>query len=247
MAGMSHLRLLGGLAVAFVVLDRAAALTGSTLGQAGLLVGALSVAVTTLVEKLLFPKPLSAVPPSLGFGFARPAGRAVVAALAIGAVMLAFFPLFARATGTPVALRDDWALLLPGLFAQGGIAEECLFRGYLFGHLRQQQRSFWRAAWLSVPPFVAVHLLLFTYMPIPVAAAATLLSLVMSFPLAHLYDIGGRTIWAPALLHFVAQGAVKLAVVPASAQVTLGMGWMAVCALLPWAAFAVRPRVNDVR
>ena len=237
------LRLLGGLAAGFVVLDRAAVLAGSTRGQAGLLVGALAVATITLVEWLLFPKPLAAVPAGLGFGFGfgRPAGRAFVAALTIGAVMLAFFPLFARATGTPVAVRDDWALLIPGLFAQGGIAEECLFRGYLFGHLRRQ-RSFWRAAWLSVPPFVAVHLLLFVYMPFPVAAAATLLSLVMSFPLARLYDLGGGTIWAPALLHFVAQGAVKLAVVPDSAQVMVGVGWMAVCAVLPWAAFAVHAR-----
>lgn len=57
-----------------------------------------------------------------------------------------------------------------------------------------------------MPPFVAVHVLLFTYLPLPIAAAATLLSLAMSFPLARLYDLGGATIWAPAILHFVAQG-----------------------------------------
>lgn len=62
------LRLLGGVAVGFLVLDRVAALAGSTLGQAGLLVGALTVAATTLAERLLFPKPLAAVPASLGFG-----------------------------------------------------------------------------------------------------------------------------------------------------------------------------------
>jgi membrane protease YdiL (CAAX protease family) len=231
------LRLIAGLAAAFVVFDRAAALTGSTLGQAGLLVGALAVGTIAAAERLLFPKPLGAVPAALGFG--RPSGRAVVAALAIGAAMLAFFPLFGRATGTPIGLRDGWPLLLPGLVAQGGIAEECLFRGYLFGHLRRE-RSFWRAAWLSVPPFVAVHLLLFTYMPAPVAAAATLLSLVMSFPLARLYDLGRATIWAPALLHFVAQAAPKLAVVAADRTVAVGVGWMAVCALMPWVAFAVR-------
>jgi membrane protease YdiL (CAAX protease family) len=138
-------------------------------------------------------------------------------------------------------MRGGWLWLVPGLFAQGGIAEECLFRGYLFGHLRRQ-RTFWRAAWLSVPPFVAVHLLLFTYMPAPVAAAATLLSLVMSFPLARLYDLGGGTIWAPAILHFVAQGAVKIAIVPEQKQAAIGIAWMAVCAVLPWAAFALKDR-----
>lgn len=86
MREMGHLRLLAGLAAGYVVLDRAAALAGSTRGQAGLLVGALTVAIITLAERLLFPKPLAAVPASLGFRFGRPAGRAVVAALAIGAL-----------------------------------------------------------------------------------------------------------------------------------------------------------------
>jgi membrane protease YdiL (CAAX protease family) len=232
------LRLLAGVAAGFLVLDRAAARAGSTLGQAGLLVAALTVATMVLAERLLFPKPLAAVPASLGFG--RPSARGVLAALAIGAAMLAFFPLFARGTGTPVAARGGWLVLLPGLFAQAGIAEECVFRGYLFGHLRRD-RSFWHAAWLSVAPFVAVHLLLFTYMPAPLAAAATVLALVMSFPLARLYDLGGATIWAPALLHFVVQAAPKIALVATQRSLALGVGWMAVCATVPWLAFAIRP------
>lgn len=87
-----------------------------------------------------------------------------------------------------------------------------------------------------------MHVLLFTYLPLPIAAAATLLSLAMSFPLARLYDLGGATIWAPAILHFVAQGAIKLVVAPDDRQMILGIGWMGVCALLPWAAFAIRRR-----
>jgi membrane protease YdiL (CAAX protease family) len=233
------IRLLLGLAVAFATIDRAAALTGSGLGQAGLLVGALGVAATMLAERLLYSTPLPAVPARLGLG--RPPARAISAALLIGLGMLAFFPIFGRATGTSITLRSGWLWLVPGLFAQGGIAEECLFRGYLFGHLRRG-RGFWRAAWLSVPPFVAVHLLLFTYMPAPIAAAATVLSLVMSFPLARLYDLGQATIWAPALLHFFAQGAVKLAVVAEDRQMTMGIGWMAVSAVVPWMVFALRRR-----
>ena len=53
--------------------------------------------------------------------------------------------------------------------------------------------------------------------------------------MARLYDLGGATIWAPAILHFVSQGAVKLVVVP-DRQMMLGMGWMAVYAVVPWAA-----------
>lgn len=238
------LRLLAGLAAGFLVLDRVAALTGSTLGQHGLFVGALAVGTIALAERILFPQPSRAVPASLGFG--RPSGRALALAVAIGAVMLLFFPLFGRAAGTQVQLREGWLLLVPGLFAQGGIAEECLFRGYLFGHLRREH-GFWSAAWRSVPPFVAVHLLLFTYMAPPLAAAATLLSLVMSFPLARLYDLGRATIWAPALIHFVAQGAVKVAVVPPDEQMAMGIAWMGVCAIVPWAAFGARDRLRSAR
>ena len=55
MREMGHLRLLGGLAAGYVVLDRAAALTGSTRGQAGLLVGALTVATSRWPSGCCFP------------------------------------------------------------------------------------------------------------------------------------------------------------------------------------------------
>jgi len=109
----------------------------------------------------------------------------MVAAI-ITATLALVLPIAARLTATPLALRSDWLELVPGLFAQAGLAEELLFRGYLFGTLREN-RGFWRAALLAMPPFLLVHLLLFATMSFPVAAAATLLSLVVSFPLARLY------------------------------------------------------------
>ncbi len=122
-------------------------------------------------------------------------------------------PVFAMVQGSTLTLLPGWLALVPGLFAQGGIAEEVLFRGYLFGHLRRG-RTFWRAAALSMLPFAAVHLLLFTTMPWPIALAALTLSVALSVPLAHLFELGGSTIWAPALLHAVIQGAVKIVVFP---------------------------------
>ncbi len=74
-----------------------------------------------------------------------------------------------------------WLRLVPGLFAQAGLAEEMLFRGYLFRHLRAG-RSFARAAWAAAGPFAAVHLVLFLTMPWPVALAAVGLAVVLSFP-----------------------------------------------------------------
>jgi len=79
-----------------------------------------------------------------------------------------------------------------------------LFRGYLFGHVREG-RPFWRAATVSCAPFVAVHLFMFLTLPWPIALASVLLAAILSFPLAYLFELGGRTIWAPAFLHFIVQ------------------------------------------
>jgi membrane protease YdiL (CAAX protease family) len=128
-----------------------------------------------------------------------------------------------------------------GLFAQGGIAEELVFRGYLFGHLREG-RSFWRAAGLATIPFFAVHLVLLATMSFPVALAATALSLAISFPLAHLYEISGRSIWPPAILHFIVQGAIKLVVVPDSEMMPMAVAWMVLAGTAPYLLFFIRRR-----
>jgi len=54
---------------------------------------------------------------------------------------------------------------------QAGVAEELVFRGFLFGHLRRQ-RTFWRAAAASLPPFLVAHLFLFFALPWPIALTA---------------------------------------------------------------------------
>ena len=58
----------------------------------------------------------------------------------------------------------------------------------------------------------------------------------MSFPLSHLFDLGGRTICAPALVHFVMQGAVKVVEMSGS-PASYPMVWLAACAVVPWMAF----------
>ena len=130
-----------------------------------------------------------------------------------------------------------------GLAAAGpvraaGIAEEALFRGYLFGRLRRS-RSFWRAAALATAPFVVVHLILFATMLWPIALAAVLLSVILSFPLAHLFELAGNTIWAPALLHFTVQGAIKVVELPGDTG--LPLVWMAARAAIPSLILLWRP------
>ena len=237
----SWLRLLLGLAFVYVVLQWTAAALGSVRGEFGLAVGALVVVACLAAERLLFGRSFVHAARALGFGW--PASRGVRAVLVVSVAMLLVLPAYALAVDSSLELYAGWVWLLPGLFAQAGIAEETLFRGYLFRHLRAT-RSFWRAALAAMGPFVLVHLLLFLTLPWTFALAAVALAVIVSFPLAYLFELGGRTIWAPALLHFVIQGAIKVASVPGPAGALLPLVWMGASALLPFAVFLV-PRAHD--
>jgi len=173
-------------------------------------------------------------------GLRRPLGGGLVVAAGLCVLLLLVFPAYAAVTGISLSVDPRWAWLLPGLFAQAGIAEEVLFRGYLFRRVRAG-RPFWRAVGLASVPFVAVHLVLFLTMAWPIAVAAVLLSAVLSAPLAYLFELGGGTVWAPALVHFVVQGAIKL-VTPEGSTALLPLVWMAASAVLPCLVFLVRRR-----
>lgn len=234
--------LLVGLVFVFALFHGVAAALGSDRGQAGILVGALVVAATLAVERLLFRQPLSASVRSVGFG--RPRARGTFAAVVVCALLMLVFPAMAVLEDGRLVVDSRWAALTPGLFAQAGIAEEALFRGYLFRRVRAG-RTFWRAVGLATLPFVAVHLILFVTLPWPIALAAVLLSAIVGAPLAHLFELGGGTVWAPALVHFTIQGAIKLvALEPADPR--LPVIWMAASALLPFLVF-VLPRRADHR
>ena len=224
------LRLLLGLILVFALFHWSADALGSDRGQSGVIVGALVVAATIAVERAVFGQPVRSSIRRLGLG--RPRATGLAAAGAVVLLIWCVALVFVLVRGASATLVPGWAWLVPGLFAQGGIAEEILFRGYLFGHLRRG-RPFWRAAGLSMPPFVAVHLLLFLTMPWPIALAALTLSVVLSFPLAHLFELGGHTIWAPALLHFVIQATVKVVVVSGDSASVFPLVWMAASAVLP--------------
>jgi hypothetical protein len=123
-----------------------------------------------------------------------------------------------------------------GLAAAGGLAEEVLFRGYLFRRLREGH-PFRQAAMLAALPFVAVHLMLFLSLPWAVALTAVLIAVVLSFPLSHLFEMGRNTIWAPAIAHFVIQGAIKMVGAAGDSGALLPLVWMAASAGLPQLVF----------
>jgi membrane protease YdiL (CAAX protease family) len=142
--------------------------------------------------------PWSRVPASLGLG--RPAGPALGLALVVGAVYAATLVLGAVAAGVELTVRDNWPLVLVGILLFHGLAEELVWRGFVFGRLRQSH-GFARAVWWSVP------LITLTHVPIAltdgwlVGGLATLTAAITCWPFAALWERGGRTVWAPALLH----------------------------------------------
>jgi membrane protease YdiL (CAAX protease family) len=230
-------KLVAGLVAVSLLFHLLAGALGSSRGEAGAIVALAVLGSLFAIEWALFGKMPAEATRSLGLG--PPVATGALAALCVCALLFAVIPIYAALRGASLSMYPGWASLLPGLFAQAGIAEEALFRGYLFGRLRKG-RGFWSAALLATVPFILVHLILFATMPWPVALAAVLLSTIISFPLARLFELGGNTVWAPALLHFVVQGAIKVAELPG--DIGLPIVWMAASAIVPWLAFIPSPR-----
>ncbi len=166
---LSWPRIVAGLVVGYVALEATARATKSFLGEDGVLVAAVVLGALFAAERFLFKTPWREAAHKLGLG--APARAGLARALAICALLVLVIPIAARLAGGELRAVPGWLALLPGLFAQGGIAEETLFRGWLFRHVRQAH-PFARAAWLSMIPFVIVHLWLFATMPWAVALAA---------------------------------------------------------------------------
>jgi hypothetical protein len=220
-------RILVASTLLFVVLQGGLNLLVPRLGLtwSSLIVAAAMLAAAFAVERLAFQRSPVRALASLGFG--RPRPGALLAAAIIAVAMLAFFPVYSLATGTPFSLRSDWVWVLVGAIALNGIAEEVLFGGFVFGHLRQAGYSFRRAGLFSLSIFGAVHLYLFASNPFVVALLATLLALAAAFPFAFLFERAGMVIWAGVILH-VAAHAFRLLDMPESEVLTVASAWIVV-------------------
>jgi membrane protease YdiL (CAAX protease family) len=229
---------LAGFLCLWIVLDRTASALGSVRGEAGLVVCAAVLAAAVVVEFAIARRtPRQAL---ATLGLRAPGAPVLLWTIALCLALLCFFPFFALATQTYIGFRPDAALLAIGMFAQGGIAEEVVFRGFLFRRFREKH-SFWRAAFYSAIPFTAVHALLFLSFDFPVALASLLVAVSLSFPLTWLFERGGNSVWLPAIVHAVVQASIKLVVVEEAAFQTMAIGWMAISAIAPWLLFALRP------
>lgn len=203
------------------------------------LVAAVMLTLALLLEKLFWGRQPLAALRMLGFG--RTNGQAVAVAAILSALMLLFFPIFAWVTGATVGLRPDWWWIAIGAVAVNGIAEETLFRGFVFGHLRRegQGKSFRQAALLSLPIFVAVHLLVFVQNPFVLGVLATLIALVAAFPLAYLFEQAGFSLWPTVILHTVVH-VIRLVEIREPFSMTAVLVWMILQVGAPFLIYAFR-------
>jgi hypothetical protein len=72
-----------------------------------------------------------------------------------------------------------------------------------------------------------------------------LLAAIATLPLARAWELGGRTIWAPAILHTAIQGFVKIIVVEGSPD-AFALTWIAVSAAAPFLVFAAGRPEPDI-
>ena len=231
---MQWLRLLVGLVLVFALFHWTADVLGSNRGEFGVIIGLLVVGATIAAKIFLFNRSFKESVRDVGL--TRPKSLSILIAIVISVLMLVAIFVFASVTDSTFSFYKDWDLLIPGLFFQAGIAEETLFRGYLFGYIRLKY-SFWKAAGIAAVPFILVHLIMFYSLPFAIAFASILLSVVLSFPLARLFELGGNTVWAPSILHFVVQGIVKVLVASGESAQTFPLFWIAICAIIPLIVF----------
>jgi membrane protease YdiL (CAAX protease family) len=202
-----------------------------------LLVATIMLLVALLLERLFWGRQPAAALRVLGLGQASQ--RAIGVALLMSALMQLFFPAFAWLTGASVRLKPDWWWIVIGAVALNGIAEETLFRAFVFGHLRRegQGMTFRRAALISLLIFAAVHFVLFVQNPFIIGVLGTLIAVTAAFPLAYLFEQGGFSIWPTVLLH-VATHSIRFVQIDEPFYMTAVLAWLILQVGAPFLLFA---------
>jgi membrane protease YdiL (CAAX protease family) len=203
---------------AWLALDR---LIGSPIPQPdrALLALAVAFAIVAGAELLIFRARPSDLPDRLGLG--QPVARALVAAGLVALALVVAILVAVVALGGMPRLRPDWPAVLIAVLLFHGVAEELVWRGFVFARLREG-RTFRRAVLLSMPLIVLTHLPIVAEAGLAVGAAAALVAAVTCLPFAHLWERGGGTIWAPALVH-AAVDAFKLLEPPGTPVFSLAL------------------------
>jgi len=168
----------------------------------------------------------------------------VLVAVGLAVVIQGVYPLVGVITGAALTLKPGWPWLVLGIFAFHGLAEELVWRGYAFGRLRRG-RSFGAAVVATIPLVAATHLPVIVTSGLTVGVAAMLVAAITSLPLAHLFERGRNTIWAPAVVH-TGIDTFKLVTIPDGARQVFSLTLAAISLAVPLLALAyrARPRPN---
>jgi membrane protease YdiL (CAAX protease family) len=226
-------QLLVGFVVVYGVLAIGTAL--DTTARLGLLTLAAVLVAVACTERLQTRSAGAVIRARLGLG--RPGVAVLVAATAVSLLVLSVHPLTAPLTGSPVVLRPNWPWLLLGVFSVHGLAEELVWRGFVFRRLREDH-AFWPAVWRSMPFIAAAHVpIVLTVGPV-VGLGAMLVAAVTTVPFSYLYEWGRRTLWAPALVH-TAIDSFKIVDVPAGTTTAFSLSLIAVSLAAPLLVFAL--------
>lgn len=180
----------------------------------------------------------------IALGFVVPRWRAVWVALLVSVPMWIFIPLYTRFNGIQVSLYPNWLELLIGVILLNGIAEEAIHRGFVFGNLRHE-RSFIAAASISALIFAAQHFYLIVSVGLTTGLSTVLLATLLAFPLAYLFECGGNSIGAPAIIHTSTNAPVLLLALPPTIATSVLMPYMGVLVLCLYLVFAFRKYLSE--
>jgi len=142
--------------------------------------------------------PWAQVPAALGLR--RPAAQTVALASLVGGIYVTVLLLGAKGIVVTLEVCENWLPVLLGVLLFHGLAEELVWRGYVFARLRDHC-SFAAAVWSSVPLIALTHTPMVFTDGWLVGTLATLTAAITCWPLAYLWERGGHTVWASALLH----------------------------------------------
>lgn len=182
---------------------------------------------------------------SLGFG--RPDVRVLWASGVVSVMLLASLPSLVAASGGVFVLPDNWPMLALSILLLNGIAEETVYRGFLF-HRLHMMYTFRKAVMLGTLLAAAAHVPIVATAGPVVGALAILVAVLTFLPFAVLFERGHNTLWAPAVVHFAADCIIPLGALGLVTPIAIGYWMIAQVVACYAAALAVvlYPRTEPV-
>lgn len=188
------------------------------------------VSILLLLNKWLYAKTTKNA--AIGIGLKSISINSIIPGLSLSLLLLLMYPLLGYIFNTTISIHKNWLWNAMGLLLTAGIAEEVLFRGFLFGKLRETM-NFRKAAIMSIAAFSMAHLLMFTYMDWTIALPSTLLAIGLSVPFAYLYEKAENSVWSAALVHASIRTIGMLFVTEEENYIALVLSWMVTSLLIP--------------